>query len=232
MAIPPIEIRWGGGKWNGGHKRAVRPYVEAATDLAVDGFSGMGISYAEPKVANIWRASRFFGEVGSAADARNFDLYIEVDDIKRRRVARIVPELVVASFHELFHTVRSEHFPHHETLIETCATEGLAHFATHRFARALLSPNEGRSAWLSMRGDDVGQLDILRQEFAHDVMDETSGTEAPYEVYERWFDGSDGDSLPSGVTIGVMAVHDLLQSGHEIADLMAVAPEDIIGLDI
>jgi len=227
MPMPSVEIAWGGGKWNGGHKKAVRPFVESALDMAREGIDAFGISVMLPKRAILWRASELYGDFGGANNATDFELYVSPKDLKRRKIAKRTSELTVIAFHELVHCVRNQHFDVCD-LIELSAAEGLANTTENKFAGMLLPKEEQVISGLDMVGEHAVNAARLVNELFEDAEREvTAEPQQAKKLFDKWFDGEPG-ILTQGATIGVLAVQKLLAEGQTIPSVMTMPAEDIL----
>lgn len=221
MANPEIEIAWGGGQWRPVDRRACRPAVAVALSLASDGLDYFGIECQAPKRAEVCRVGRRYPDSGASSDAKNFELYIQHNPvIKRRKVERFTPFIASTSFHEIVHCVRYEAVPE-DTLLEICASEGIAHVAESQFDKILLSPSE-LSPQRTPEWDTGLQAELL-EAMALD--------EGEPDSYEAWFDNS-GSLVypPAGVSLGVLAVQRKVDAGYEIADIITMPTEEILDL--
>lgn len=229
MNGPRTEIAWGGGKWNGGHKRAVRPNVELALALAEDGLDSLKIVAREPKQAVVWRVRRGYDDTGEAVSSFRFDLHIGSEHIRRRKVERLMLELATTSMHELIHCIRAEEFPA-EDIVEMAVTEGLAYVGSYMFASGLMRPEEARIATYEATIDD-NLLDATRTSFERTARAERAGTVDDMLANEMWFT-SPPDSLSAGILLGINAVQTALGQGASFAELMTVAPDVIMGINV
>lgn len=106
MSMPPIEIRWGGGKWPNAPKQRLRPLVRNALDIAQLCLAeGLGVHSDVPKVASIWCIDNNDDTAGSTDSASEFELYVPHRFIRRpKKTERLTLPFLMHAAHELVHT--------------------------------------------------------------------------------------------------------------------------------
>lgn len=238
---PPanIEIAWGGGKWNSGHKRAVRPWVTTAVEITNDALDHFGIASDEQKQAMIYRSSKP-EDYGAACHSRRFEMYIPSQAIRHRKVGKHATELALTAFHEAVHCVRMES-NNEQHLIEKIAAEGVAYHAERALAHELLLSHEmhlvAESSLfkpLSPAAQEQILSALLTDAATAGQLDPEAGTDMPYieEIYGYWLEEPFINGPPLGLRIGISAVGSLLDNGVSLAHVINMPSEDIMGIAI
>lgn len=239
MSAPTnIEIAWGGGRWNKGHRLAVQPTVEAALGIAEDSMSYLDLEYTQPKQATIWRAANRFEEAGAAIDVTQMELYIPCQLIRYRKVQRCINQLAVVATHELMHMVRSERVEP-ETISDFAVSEGLAYYAEKGIVRELLRPDEQSERLATLeRGLDDHAFARLRKAFYKDTLRDESDrgireTDASLKLFNEWFGSplTDEGRAP-GDYIGIYAVGNMMQDGASLAEIVELPSRTVLGYDV
>lgn len=238
--MPPIEIRWGGGKWPRNRRRSVLPTLHTGLELARDVVSEMGVSCVEPKVATVWCTGDAWGEEGSAAigDPTNFELYFPYVDIKRRKVGRWLPAIMASSVHELLHLAREEAGVDTGSLAGRIADEGIANFGEF-MATKLLTEEEVALCYQRILPTTVPQgvrasvLEALRVDVAY--LDAVQGTDQYDVAYDRlesaWLDPQHDGALSAGEALGVSCVAGLVSCEVPFGDIIRMPAEQILGIE-
>lgn len=219
-----IEIAWGGGRWNGGHKRAVRPVLEAAASLAQEGLEYVDISWELPKSVTVWQANNRIPDAGAAVDAQNFELWLPYNLVKRRKIASRFVELMLTVSHEITHCARFE-FADADDIVERAASEGIAYHAEASVGEALLEYNVLPPP---MSQQEVAVLSACFFEDA--ALAEASSSEFQDEMIDHWFSRAVGQGgfMTAGDMIGITAVGRHLDSGVTFPELMVMDAQDVM----
>ncbi|TXG78074.1 hypothetical protein E6P97_00380 [Patescibacteria group bacterium] len=227
MSVPPIEIRWGGGGWRGGHARAARPAVQCARDLVELGLDHFGLSFTVPKTMVIWRASEQYiqeYERGVTRSAAEFEVNVSVQDVKHRRVGLRTCYLAEVGLHEAVHALRMEHFSE-ESLAEYLVTEGLAYVAQSRFGEALMYADEHNNVEAMVMSLPHRTLDMVQERMAEETTRQPG--ELDYDTYDAWFcQPLPGVGIPPGIIAGVDAVS--TQIGSTSSGLSALVSQPAV----
>ena len=241
MSIPPIEIRWGGGKWPNGRKRAVRPTIQAGLEIVGCAISEMGVTYEEPKTATVWCTGMTWQEEGGAelGDSTNFEIYLPHRDVKRRKVGRWLPGIVASSVHELLHLVREETGHDTGTLIGRIADEGLANYGEFTAVLDLLTPDELALFYQRMTPTIEAQpvhpdvLNGLVQDNAtlNSLIGTASFNSADMRFERAWLEPMNIGALSAGERLGVSAVARHVNEGIPFCDVMQMPAEQILGIE-
>lgn len=228
MANPEIEIAWGGGSWQRGHRKVVRPVVSTVADLAVMTADEMGVTYNEPKKLHVWRCSRTWPEAGSNSSAVDMELYIQVSHIKHRTVARKAIEYYLTTVHELTHAVRRESHPDTNDLAEHVASEGLAYVCEDLATDMFLSDDEKLYHGDLIDPGPSSTYDGLKKSLAGDCSTELlEGQDTA--VLDLWL-GYETDQMPPGIVVGVTEVYRRLIEGNDFADMVRWPADQILDL--
>lgn len=235
MAMTHIELMWGGGRWNGGHKKAARPFVESALGIADDSIDYFHFNTNTPKTAVIWQCSKNLSDAGSVAQNNTsvFEMYIPYHFLKHRKLGRFVNELAVVAVHEVAHTIRNE-FAVTETLADFAVSEGLAYHAEQLVAKEILSPIERsqRDSMVQLQiPPELEQyyIDACIEDMAQEAVYKEQGNEdGAYELYEKWFEKPTSyTGLSAGDYLGILSVGHLLASGAPLAEVIEMPTEEI-----
>jgi hypothetical protein len=238
--MPPIEIRWGGGKWPRSRRRSVLPTLSTGLELASDVVSEMDVSCVEPKVATVWCAGESWGEEGAAnlGDPTNFELYLPYAAVKRRKVGRWLPAIVTSSVHELLHLAREETGVDTSSLVGRIADEAIANFGEF-MATQLLTKEEIAFCYQRIlpttapRNVNASVLEGLRADVA--CLDALQGHDRYDEVYDRlesaWMDPQYDGALSAGEILGVSCVAGLVGRGIPFAQVVQMPGEQILGIE-
>jgi hypothetical protein len=239
MAIPPIEMRWGGGaNWSRAQRRRITPFAATALALVDDGLEYFGIEPTVPKRATIWRVGSNFELGGSSEGPEDFELYITNNIAKRsKKIARLATPLAISSFHEVLHCVRDE-TDREPTLLERAATEGISVCGERELAKSLLLTEEYKMYSFQFRTSLDERLTsrliaLLCEDYAEEAVLMSDGieTDEVHELHDMWFDG-DGQVLPLGYQIGVVSVSRLLEEGASFPEIISMSAEQILGLAV
>lgn len=224
---PEISLKWGGGSWSGGHKKAIRPTVTEAISTAAEGLQHFGIQYERPKTIIVWQATRTFTAGGGCLDSVRSELYIPQIDVKHRKVARYLGILSGRVFHELIHNVRAELCGEGEHLSEIATSEGLAYCAEDIFIERFLPGMTGVGVReLAQEAED--DLWSLQAEFDAEapIKNPLNSTD-----FQEWFlNNLVGVDISPGVFIGVSRIKHHLDNGAEIRDLLPIPAEQLLGI--
>ncbi len=233
MSVPPIEMRWGGGKWPGGPRRRVGSAVRASLGLACDGLEMLGIQPKEPKISTVWGVPNGYALKGEALDSQHFEIYVREEFIKRqRKLAAFQIVLTLTALHEVMHCVRDE-AGYEDNLLERAVSEGLSAWSEHLLAKELLSAQEFEKykEGFSVIPDEVDTsqmldnfiLDSARE--AH-MAEFNPNSQEIIDLNDAWFAATYG--IPAGNKVGIIAVGELICSGSSLSELVTLPPEDII----
>ncbi|MCA9333001.1 hypothetical protein KDA00_03960 [Candidatus Saccharibacteria bacterium] len=237
--IPPIEMRWGGGKWPRAPKRRLRPILDTAFGLAVDGMEAFGFEPSEPKCATVWCVGDRCPDAGESDNSTDFGVFIPFSYIKRpRKTKELTVPLSLMTLHEVTHCIRHEYF-YGDDLLERAASEGISLFAEKSLALAVLNGSEQHeyqahfSPVISIEAE--GQV---MDSFLDDAIEEglmiTQGKpqSASDDLHELWFANTYGCPMPLGNQIGMLAVCRLIDAGATLSEVIKLPAEDIIGFGI
>lgn len=238
--MPPIEIRWGGGKWPDAPKRRLRPYVQNAVDMAQLCLGeGLGVTSDIPKQVHVYCIGNNDDTGGSTDSAAEFELYVPHRFIRHpRATGRLALPLFLHAGHELTHTYRYElGFPF--SLLERVAGEGVSLWAERLIADQVLTDDERRRLMpqefespVSAR-DRLLLLDALLEDHTYlQIFEHETGFEAPdvEVVHAGWMDAEPVHGYaPWGYILGSVIVGDLLKEGMEFRDILAMPAEDMMG---
>lgn len=227
MTRPTIEMKWGGGKWKTGHKKAVRPYVESALDLTDSALNYLGLSYILEKTATIFRVYDSFPDHGCAVDSANFEMYVRCQDILRNRVSRRLGTLATTSIHELTHCIRMEKVDDGEadSLIECVASEGISYWAEYTIAREIMHGPELDHEYGGLF--DPMPNKVMSQLTEHLACDNEEVFDDG--IYDVWFDNG-GSFHSAGNRLGIICVGNLLDDGKSLVDIIDMHASEIIGI--
>jgi hypothetical protein len=240
MSLPPIEIRWGGGKWPRNRRRSVQPTVHTGLELARDVVSEMDISCVLPKVATVWCTGESWGEEGGAniGDPTNLELYLPYVDIKRRKVGRWLPAIVTSSVHELLHLAREEAGVDTSSLVGRIADEAVANFGEF-IATRLLTKEEIAFCYQRIHPATIPSHvnaslpEGLRIDAAY--LNALYGDDRYDEVFDRlesaWLDPQYDGTLSAGEMLGVSCVAGLVSRGVPFAQVVQMPGEKILGIE-
>lgn len=237
-SLPPIEIRWGGGKWPNAPKRRLRPYVESAIELAQLSLrEELGVASDVPKRASIWCVFDNNYELGSTDSATDMDLHVPYSFIRRpRKTSRLTAPLFLTAAHELMHTYRYEQ-GFRFSLAEGVFSEGLSMWGEYLVGQQLLCDGEFidvPDCLASVAAADVeaGWATLLEDTTRLDAFELERGLEAPDKdsVYSEWFDPSAPDEPPLGYVLGMVTVGNLLRAGATFPEMLAMPTEEIIAM--
>jgi hypothetical protein len=107
------------------------------------------------------------------------------------------------------------------------ATEGIAYVLGQRFAKNLLPASEWSVANIEMNGDHALAFRELAGQLIVDGANDSYDGIGYDDLYRKWIVGDDR-SLAPGETVGIMAVQELVRSGHDFATIVTMSPEQII----
>lgn len=236
MAVPPIEMRWGGGRWPSGPKRRLRPFIETCLGLTEDGLEHLNIHPASSKLATIWGVHNSFDRVGEAIDDENFRLFIREEFIKRpRKLHNPILQAIYSlkSLHEVVHCVRDEK-GFHIGMTERAVGEGISSWAEYLTAKALLTEGEFEALkpMFSLNAEDVDRSSLFEafwQDSTYEAaLSETDPTSNEIEeLHAAWFYA---DGIPAGARVGFLAVGDLIKVGADLSELVHLPAEDIFAI--
>jgi hypothetical protein len=231
MRRDAFEIDWSDPGWPSGSKRAARPHVEAAVDMAADGLSRFGIRNEQKVVVRVIRVPSTTGWDGQCNDKGALDLYLSCRDIDRRKVGRRIPGLAATTFHETVHCARSEPFPDY-TLPELTATEGIAWAAERRFGATYLTPQQQAEQSFRItsrqRKNEGAILGALAQAAVTEQDDEDSPKVHAARLALFWH--CPVDEVPDGAAVGILAVERLASRGTSLSDMIVMPAHEILGL--
>jgi hypothetical protein len=225
-----IEIAWGGGRWLGGQKNAVRPHVKAAVELAVDGLDFFDVDFRIPKQVRIFRTPRNYPYHGVSLGPWDIELYVDCRDVKHRKIGRLAPELATTAFHEMLHSVRSETEPD-GTLLSAVSTEGIAYFGEERFSRLALTPSEFDATEVKLHDNTLRNTAALYDALLADADAETHmGQYEGVFLHEAWLDYDQGEFYSHGVGLGVIAARHHFLEGMSIGEMTRVPSRQFLGV--
>lgn len=233
VVSPGVSREWGG-DWVSSQRKAARPFVDGAIDLACEGLGELDIPIKREKLIRVLRAANNWDTAGSFMDPGLIQLYLAVSDVKHRKLKGKMGLLATVAFHEMIHDERDVHVPGRTDLIEMAATEGLAHYGDSLFGSRLLETGEFYDIRTLIAGLKPDRLDLLTRalcaDVAHDI-EEARQTGAT-DIFDKWFETEvpSLDTYPAGVAVGACHVARHIEAGVELAELMAWPPEDILGV--
>lgn len=239
MKQPPIEMRWGGGKWPTSFKRAARPWVSSAIDITQDALKHFNVGYEAEKIVTVWCVGRGWDDgAASAEGTSDIELYLPYPMLKRKKVGKYLTHLTLSMLHEATHCIRAETIPQ-DNLVERVVTEGIAITSEQLLSNAIFTPDEIRRhvGEFSARIDPSVET-ILLDHLLEDAALETyllETKEPGYEetiegLYRAWFDGSDPTTLGAGSALGLNAVSRLLETGVPFSEVISLPTEAIVTL--
>jgi len=229
MSNPGIELAWGGGRWPKRHKKVVEPTIQTAVDFSSFALEEIGLEYDQPKRVKIWRCARREEIWGSSDGPTDIDVYIRVDHIKHRKVARFLSELTFSLSHELVHAIRSE-YSDEPSLIEHIASEGLAHVAEDTFGHIVLgAENAFQQSNLVSQYSSDSEYSAMRKELFDKRNYAWSRDTEEDEIRSAWLD-IDGCGPPPGIIVGITEVQRRLAEGNTIVELMTWPADKILDL--
>ncbi|MCA9330668.1 hypothetical protein KC957_01360 [Candidatus Saccharibacteria bacterium] len=239
MSMPPIEIRWGGGRWPRQRRRVAFPTVRTALDLAGYGVEALGVECREPKTAVIWCAGESFADEGGAevGSQTEFELYLRTRALKHRTIARWLPTITTSAVHEVLHCAREEHGLDTASLEGRIADEGIANFGEFLVAQSLLTRQEFREEYPHATfTPGSSSVQALRESLRHDMralvtLPSESRDHHAVELEDAWLTPATPKALAAGETLGVGAVAELLVMGHDFADIIQMPPWQVLGLE-
>jgi hypothetical protein len=221
-----IKMRWGSSSWTPKYQRRCRTHLRHALELVSEGAEDLGVRWEEPKTAVLHRVHSEFDLFGLATSARQFQLYIPHNTLKRNGLeARCMHALALASFHEVTHTARKEAVPDDNSFLEEVAGEGLAYVAESLFADLILLPGENEYE------PEIPDWSVaLQRELLEQVALEPNDDAA----HERWLgdDTAAATRYPAaGITLGMHAVRRQLDAGQTLSELIPMPAPQLLGLD-
>jgi hypothetical protein len=230
MANPKIELTWGGNGWKRSERRAVRPFVECAVELAEGFFDEAGFEYHVAKQATVWRWDRRSTIVGASTNAQDFELYVRHDHIKHRKVAASMQDLALTAVHEALHSIRSEHYDDYN-LMEQVASEGIAYVGEDIAQERLLLPIERFYVGDLVQVAATPLFDQLKSMLAQDDKDSRGDDVLVDKALDAWLPGTyNYAGLPPGLTVGITEIYRRMCEGHELAALMDWPAEQLLDL--
>ena len=241
MSMPPIERRWGGGKWPNAPKRRLRPNVRTALDLAQLGLSEcFGMDARGPMTATVWCVP----DTETLAAAMEVDrpdaieLEVGYGYIKHpRRTGRVLDPLFTAATHELTHAYRLQ-AGHAFNLAERAASEGVAMYAEQAIA-AELGVSQVADYDIAVAGMmDGNTIKRMRSQMAEDdarfmaVLAVDPGSDELNQLHDAWFEFDDtGAGLPNGYLLGMHGVFSHLANGTEFSRVAKMPAGQILGIE-
>lgn len=232
-SLPPIEIRWGGGKWPRSRRRAVEPTMRTAMALTRDGIEYLGVSCTEPKCAVVWCASSSLEDDGSSEGTQEFEVYVPYAAIKRRKVERWLPTFAITGVHEFLHCAREEFAEDTHTLLGRAADEGIANYGEFEFAHSVLDDHELRSEYPRVGFEiSVSREQRLLNAMMQDVALEKVSDNAQRDVlHDAWFTPMVPGALSAGEVLGVHAVTRMVNAGYSFGEVIQMSHTQIFGVE-
>lgn len=225
MPTPGIERRWGYGFDQKPRKcEIVRPFVREALKLTKEGLEDLELEINDRKY--VWIEQRdACDKWAGGARGKTANVSIPAVEVRRRRVD--VVWLASYMLHEVVHLIHNDYVPG-QGMLETAASEGLAHIAQYDFANELLyrAGRRGPPHRLveKVRALPKREINKLESEF-------WKASARPYteERFEDWFSRyAPPVGYPRGVVVGVSAVLRQLNQGYEIPELIQLPADEVL----
>lgn len=231
MSSPTIELRWGRGldSHSGNaypYRERLRPVIKSAIDLAKQGLADYNIEFSASKHVEVDLVNPSCTVRASAGVNNTCHLNFMRGEVRRQQLD--TAEVATSLFHEFIHLARYEKV---RTLspIELAASEGLAYMSGYDFGNSI-GFNMGKTGYYDPVEEVWGltkrELRHMRQQF---IEESALASNLTGERLYTWFDSGTNKHYPRGVLVGICAISACENDGWEIADLIHLQPELIIG---
>jgi hypothetical protein len=234
MSTSAIELRWDQGQsnWKRHQRRFVRPIITEALEHAMAGAAAVDIMSQLESIL-LSRGTNTNKQYGfnNLVDG-TVELYLPAKDIRHRKLANQHGLWTQVIFHENTHYARTGYYREF-TLLELAASEGLAYCATQLFAARVGMRDEFGVPVDFLRTLPKTDLSAIRDQVldAHEAIGVMSLDEiGEGSSFNYWVRTPEVGVYSATEVVGICAVADLIDRGHNIGELISVPAAELLSV--